>query len=105
MEAINGVKEAYKSLEVKHEDFTMLLNDTEYNEAEEWMQACNCKYMIFCMLSNDYVNANVAKNDVDVSNQTNGDANVEVNVDSDNEEANVNSENEENQNEMMILGQ
>ena len=39
MEAINGVKEAYKSLEVKHEDFTMLLNDTEYNEAEEWMQA------------------------------------------------------------------
>ena len=102
MEAINGVKEAYKSLEVKHEDFTMLLNDTEYNEAEEWMQACNREYMIFCMMSNDYVNANVAKNDVDVSNQANGDAtdvNVEVNVDGDNEEANVDSENEENQND------
>ena len=48
------------------------------------------------------MNANVAKNDVDVSNQTNGDAtdaNVEVNVDGDNEEANVDSENEENQND------
>ena len=102
MEAVNGVKEAYKSLEVKHEDFTMLLNDTEYNEAKEWMQACNCEYMIFCMLSNENVNANVAKNDVGVSNQTNGDvthASVEVNVDSDNGEANVDSENEENQND------
>ena len=49
MEAFNAVKEIYKSLEVKHEDFTMSLNDTECNEAEEWMQACNREYMTMLM--------------------------------------------------------
>ena len=91
MEAyFNAVKEAYKSLEVKHEAFTMSLNDTEYNEAEEWMQACNREYMTFSMFSNHYVNANIAKNDDTVSiNQNNGKidgVNMEVDVDNENEE-------------------
>ena len=96
MEAFNAVKEGYKSLKVTHEDFPMTLNDTEYNEAEEWMQACNREYMTFSMSSNDYdyVNANIAKNDDAVLiNQNNG------NTDGVNEEVNVDNENEENQSE------
>jgi predicted lipid-binding transport protein (Tim44 family) len=80
-EAFDVVKNAYNSLEVKHEEFTVLLDDTQYDEAEQWMQACNSEYMTFSMMYNDYLNANVTENEKDdVINQANEDEN-NANVD------------------------
>ncbi|CAB3985756.1 Hypothetical predicted protein, partial [Paramuricea clavata] len=87
-EAFDVVKNAYNGLEVKHEEFTMVLDDAQYDEAEEWMQACNSEYMKFSMMYNDYLNANVAeKENDDVVNQA-------INEDGNN--ANVDGENDEN---------
>jgi hypothetical protein len=87
-EAFDVVKNAYNSLEVKHEEFTVLLDDTQYDEAEQWMQACNSEYMKFSMMYNDYLNANVTENEKDdVVNQANEDEN-NANVDGENDENN-----------------
>ena len=100
MEAFNAVKEAFGSqaLEVKHEEFTMSLNDAEYNKAEEWMQTCNSECMTFTMLSKDYINASVAKNNDDALSKTSddeGNENEEVNVEDENFEENDGSENDD----------
>jgi hypothetical protein len=43
----------------------VLLDDTQYDEAEQWMQACNSEYMKFSMMYNDFLNANVTENEKD----------------------------------------
>jgi hypothetical protein len=66
----------------------VLLDDSQYDEAEQWMQACNSEYMKFSMMYNDYLNANVTENEKhDVLNQANEDEN-NVNVDGENDENN-----------------
>ena len=60
-----SLKSAYKALEDKHDEFTMLLEDKDFDEAEEWMRACSYEYTSCCVMFNDYANANVAKNEED----------------------------------------
>ncbi|CAB4033419.1 Hypothetical predicted protein [Paramuricea clavata] len=63
-------------------------DDTQYDKAEEWMQACNSEYMKFSMMYNDYLNANVTENENDdVVNQAN-EAENNANVDGENDENN-----------------
>ncbi len=50
------LKGAYKALEVKHDKFTMLLDDKDFDETEEWMQACSREYTSCSIMFNDYVN-------------------------------------------------
>ena len=87
-EVFQGLKGAYKALEGKHDEFTMLLDDKDFDEAEEWMQACSREYTSCSIMFNDYVNANVSKNE---------EHNVLEQSEVNNEEMNEDGENNVNQ--------
>ena len=87
-EVFQGLKGAYKALEGKHDEFTMLLDDKDFDETEEWMQACSREYTTCSIMFNDYVNANVSKNE---------EHNVLEQSEVNNEEINEDGENNENQ--------
>ena len=89
-DVFQSLKNAYKALEVKHDEFTMLLDDKDFDEAEEWMQNCNSQYIHYSVLFNDYVNANTKNNEGNMMEQPKVDA---VTVESSVDDENVNDEN------------
>ena len=40
-EALKETKDAYKALVAKHDDYTMFLNDEEFDDAEAWLNECS----------------------------------------------------------------
>ena len=44
LEALKDVEKAHVNLVAKHEDFTMFLNDEEYDEADIWMADCTDEF-------------------------------------------------------------
>jgi hypothetical protein len=49
-------KNAYDSLASKHDEYTMFLDDTGYEEAENWMDQCTHEYTEFMITFKDYEN-------------------------------------------------
>ena len=41
---------------MKHEEYAIMLNDEEFEEAELWMQACTSEYAACSILCHDYAN-------------------------------------------------
>ena len=64
-QAFEEIKKAHEVLIKKHEEFTMLLNDMGFEEAEIWMQACRKEYTAFTVMFHDCVNANKEENEKD----------------------------------------
>jgi hypothetical protein len=54
--SVKDVKTAYDNLGRKHDEYTMYLDDTEYDEAENWMEQCTREYTEFMITVNDYEN-------------------------------------------------
>ncbi len=84
-QAFEAVKKAHEVLLTKHEEFAMLLEDDEFEEAEKWMQACTSEYIAFTMICHDYMNKmsdEIAKNASDnvVNNELNAESGNESNV-------------------------
>lgn len=53
-DAFEEVKVARTDLVIKHEAYSMFLNDDEYADAEAWMDNCTREYIKFSTLVNDY---------------------------------------------------
>ena len=76
--ALKDVKEAHAALAGKHEEYTMFLNDEEYDEAEVWMEECTREYTKCIITVNDYKEENAEDKEEDaasvstVSNEGNG---------------------------------
>ena len=60
LEVFAEAKAAFADLSAKHEEYTMFLNDEEYDEAEGWMGDCTCEYTRFSMVVNDYAKSNAS---------------------------------------------
>lgn len=58
-EALKERKDAYKALVAKHDDYTMFLNDEEFDDAEAWLNECSCEYTELCIAIKDYVNKEI----------------------------------------------
>ena len=58
-EALKETKDAYKALVAKHDDYTMFLNDEEFDDAEAWLNECSSEYTELCIAVNDYVNKEI----------------------------------------------
>ena len=58
LEVFVEAKAALADLSAKHEEYTMFLNDEEYDEAESWMEDCTTDYTRFSMVVNDYAKGN-----------------------------------------------
>ena len=55
-ESFEGVKRAHKVLLTRHEEYAVLLDDEEFQEAEMWMQTCTSEYVACSIQCHDYVN-------------------------------------------------
>ena len=81
LKGLQEVKTAHHDLAKKHEEYTMYLNDEDYEEAEEWMANCTDQYTRFAIEVNNYIEClkgekekgHVASVDCDVSKTTNED--------------------------------
>lgn len=62
IELFQSFKSVYQALEAKHDEYTMLLDDKDFDKAEKWMQVCSREYASCSMMFNDYVKVSVAKN-------------------------------------------
>ena len=68
---------------MKHEEFTILLDDEEFEEAEKWMQDCTSEYVAFTMRYHDYIKKiNGDKSKQNVSDSVVGESSEENNEDS-----------------------
>ena len=70
-EALEETKDAYKALVAKHDDYTMFLNDEEYDDAEVWLNECSSEYTELCIAVNDYVNKEIKNNQTKKSDKVN----------------------------------
>ena len=103
LDALKSLTTCFESLMDKHEQYTILLDDEEFEEAEAWMDDCNREYNGCNMKANDYIrhvkqseadkNTNGTVDDVNDANVN--DANVnDINVNDANvNDANVNDAN------------
>ena len=62
-DALKSLKTSFEALAVKHEDYTMFLNDEEFTEAEVWMEDCTHEFNQCTMIAKDYVNDDKQKNE------------------------------------------
>lgn len=53
--ALDGLAKCFEALITKHEDYTLLLNDEEFEEAEVWMDECAREFNQCNMIGNDYI--------------------------------------------------
>ena len=44
-DALNEVKEAYSNLVTKHEEYTKMIDDQQFEEAENWMSECQENFL------------------------------------------------------------
>jgi hypothetical protein len=66
-QAFEELRRAHEGLVMKHEEFTILLDDEEFKEAEKWMQVRTSEYVAFSMRYHDYgkkINGNKSKKNV-----------------------------------------
>ena len=81
LKGFQDAKTTHHDLASKHEEYTMYLNDEDYEMAEEWMADCTDKYTRFAIEVNNYIEClkketekeNAASVDCDVSETTNED--------------------------------
>ena len=62
-DALKSLTTSFEALAVKHEDYTMFLNDEEFTEAEVWMEDCTHEFNQCNMIAKDYVNDDKQKNE------------------------------------------
>ena len=61
-DALDKVEKAYNELVVKHEDYTKLIDDdTEFEEAENWMEGCQDSFMNYVMRAKMYLESLVSQ--------------------------------------------
>lgn len=89
-QSLANVVKAFTSLEEIHEEYTLLLNDEEFLEAEKWMDACVREYNQINITSNDYIKYQKEKEHTK--------DNVEVNVINDDENDGLNEGGDDNVN-------
>lgn len=53
--ALANLSKCFESLLTKHEEYTILLDDDGFEEAEQWMDACTREFNECNMVANDYV--------------------------------------------------
>lgn len=53
--ALDNVAKSFDNLVTKHEEYTLLLNDEEFEEAEQWMDDCTRELNQCNMFANDYI--------------------------------------------------
>ena len=82
---VKQVKDTYDNLGNKHDDYTMFLDNTEYDEAEKWMEQCTREYTEFMITVNEYEKIealpgpqNVVENTPDTENDSTAVDNHEV---------------------------
>ena len=64
-QALEEIRKAYENLLVKHEEFTVSLDDEEFEEAEHWLQTSTSECVAFSMICHDYteeINEVLSKN-------------------------------------------
>ena len=55
-EALQNVEKAYNDLVIKHEEYTTLIDDdTDFDEAERWMEDCQGSFMTYLMRGKEYL--------------------------------------------------
>ena len=61
-DALDKVEEAYNELVFKHEDYTRLIDDdTQFEEAENWMEGCQDSFMTYVMRAKMYFESLVSQ--------------------------------------------
>ena len=61
-DVLDKVEKAYNELVVKHEDYTKLIDDdTQFEEAENWMDGCQDSFMTYVMRANMYFESLVSQ--------------------------------------------
>ena len=101
-QAFVEIKKAYENLLVKHEEFTVSLDDEVFEEAEHWLQTCTSEYIAFSMICHDYtkeineVLSNNASNSIgNELSASNSNSNVTEESDEHIEESNVSNDQNE----------
>ena len=59
---LRSLTTSFEALAVKHEDYTMFLNDEEFTEAEVWMEGCTHEFNQCNMIAKDYMNDDKQRN-------------------------------------------
>ncbi|CAB3992138.1 Hypothetical predicted protein [Paramuricea clavata] len=54
-QVVEELRRAHEGLAMKREEFSMLLDDEEFEEAEKWMHVCASEYVAFTMRYHDYI--------------------------------------------------
>ena len=61
-DALDKAEKAYNDLVVKHEDYTKLIDDdTQFEEAENWMEGCQDSFMTYLMQAKMYFESLVSQ--------------------------------------------
>ena len=61
-DALDNVEKAYNDLVIKHEDYTKCIDDdTEFDEAEGWMEDCQGSFMNYVMRGKEYLESLVSQ--------------------------------------------
>lgn len=64
-DVLKEAKDAYNALVAKHEEYTMFLNDEEYDDAESWLNECCGEFTQMSIVANDYIKSTASQNNVD----------------------------------------
>ena len=68
-EALHNVEKAYNDLVIKHEEYTTLIDDdTDFDEAERWMEDCQGSFMTYLMRGKEYLEKLVSQEKVTLEN-------------------------------------
>ena len=61
-DALDNVEKAYNHLVIKHEDYTKCIDDdTEFDEAEGWMEDCQSYFINYIMRGKEYLESLVSQ--------------------------------------------
>ena len=75
-QAFEEIQRAHAGLVMKHEEFAMLLDDEEFEDAEKWKQVCTSEYTTCTLSYHDYMNEiNGDKSKQNVSDSVVGESN------------------------------
>ena len=70
-DALDNVEKAYNDLVIKHEDYTKCIDDdTEFDEAEGWMEDCQGSFMNYVMRGKEYLESLVSQENKTLENGT-----------------------------------
>ena len=97
--ALDNLSGSFEALIVKHEEYTLFLNDEEYEEAELWMEDCTREFNSCNMIGNDYIKELKHKTEVKQVQDADNDENVNYDVNENDENVNDENVNDENAND------